>query len=452
MNSKFAFLFAGALVVGGIFVMLKARDSGEGDEVLGSQREERVSGSGKERRVLAPGEKALRFLQSVPDWDVNAATSFAEIQARTGDLSIEQIEALLAEHSSHEGLSGWLRSALWAELGRRNDRSAFDRLLENATQAQRGEGVFARDQAIFAYLRGRVDQLTGFDESLDSIVDDFNKLSLQASSLLWQTGAAAGLASRLARLDHEAAWEFLQSNELSESASAADFAMIPGAETSASVGFFRGLSSEDLVGSYFEKWESTLDLPEVRKSYEAYRRAMNSGFSGVVPIPDEEVIFSAALASMARFNPEEALGLLAEHELDPDNPDYNRIHGMWRALAETYPERALEIFSEEKYLDPRRANIGWLLSQDYSAVPDAITETAQPSHQTQILQNVISSAGSNHVNDFFPTPEGPNRLPNFQQRHDFLEEAINRGTFGEKQKESLVESLKSEFKGKLGTE
>jgi hypothetical protein len=68
------------------------------------------------------------------------------------------------------------------------------------------------------------------------------------------------------------------------------------------------------------------------------------------------------------------------------------------------------------------------------------------------MQSVIWSAGSDHVNDFFPTPEGPNRLPNFQQRYDFLIEGIEQGTFPEKQKESLLKSLENEFKGKLGAE
>lgn len=452
MNSKMAVLFAGALVAGGVFVAMNSKDPGGKEEVSLSERSGGAAGSRTERLALDLSEKALRFLQSVPDFDLNNPPTFAEIQARTKDLTIEQIEELLAEHPSHEGLTGWLRSALWAELGRRNDRASFERLLKTPEGLKRGESSFARDQAVFAFLRGRVEQMTGFDENRDTIIEDINKLSSRGSGPHWQTGAVAGLFSKLVRLDHKAAWDLIQSNDLSETLLAEGVDLFASKQNSAVVGFFRALPSEALVTSYFEEWGNILELPTVTKSYEDYKKQISSSFSGWVSIPPEEVIISNALASLARFNPEAALSWLADHEADPEKPDYNRIHGMWRQLATNYPEQALEIFAEEKYSDPRRANIGWLLSQDFSAVTDAITETPKASHQTQILHSVISSAGSNHVNDFFPTPEGPNRLPNFQQRHDFLLEAINRGTYHEKQKESLLGSLEREFKGKLGAE
>ena len=414
MNSKMAVLFAGALVAGGVFVAMNSKDPGGEEEVLLSERSGGAAGSRTERRALDLSEKALRFLQSVPDFDLNNPPTFAEIKARTGDLTIEQIEALLAEHTSHEGLTGWLRSALWAEQGRRNDRGAFELLLSQLEKADDWLGVFANDQALFAYIRGRTESQEAFDDSVDAVIEDIGTLAGKTHSGHWRSGAVSRLFEKLGRMDHEAAWDLVQEPCLNEQLHADVPGLFESSETAASAGFFRGLSSEQLVAKYLGEWERVLELPEVAQSYENYKTQITSTLSGFVPIPPEEVIISNALASLARFNPEAALSWLADHEAAPEKPDYNRIHGMWRQLATNYPERALEIFEEEKYSDPRRAHIGWLLSQDFSAVPDAITETPKASHQTQILHSVISSAGSNHVNDFFPTPEGPNRLPNFQ--------------------------------------
>ena len=452
MNSKLALLLAGALVVGGVFVAIKARGPGGEEAAPAGERNVGASGSRTERRALNPSEKALRFLKSVPGMDLSHAPTFAEIQARTGDLTLEQIEELLAENESHEGLSGWLRSALWAELGRRNDRAAFERLLSSAGSEGAIGSSFAKDQALFGFIRGRSEGLEEFDESVDAVIEDLGTLAAKTNSGHWRARAVSELFEKLGRMDSEAAWELVQEPCLEEHLHAEVPGLFDNSQTAATTGFFRSLSSEKAVLTYLGEWERILELPEVKKSYENYKEQITSSFSGFVPIPAEEVIIANALASLARFNPEAALTWLTEHEADPEKPDYNRIHGMWRALAENSPERALEIFAEEKYVGARRANIGWVLSGGFSLVPEVITGTPKASHQTQILHSVISSAGSNHVNDFFPTPEGPNRLPDLQQRYDLLAEGINRGTYPEKQKESLLGSLEREFKGKLGAE
>jgi hypothetical protein len=450
MNLKLALLLAGALVVGGVFVTMKSEDAGDEEAALLGERDERVSSSRGERRILDSSEKALRFLRSVPEMDLDNAPSFAEIQGRTGDLTLEQIEELLAANESHEGLSGWLRSALWAELGRRNDRATFERLLSSAGSDETGGASFANDQALFAFIRGRSESLKEFDDSVDVVIEDIGTLAAKSNSGHWRSKAVSELFEKLAKLDHEAAWELVQEPCLNEQLRAEVPGLFDNNQTAATTGFFRALSSEKLVRDYLGEWERVLELPEVRKNYESYRFQIDSSLSGFIAIPPEEVIISNALASLARFDPEAAVAWLAEHEPDPEKPDYNRIHGMWRALAENYPERALEIFGEEKYLDARRMNIGGVLEKDFSLVPEVITGTPKASHQVQILQSVMSSAGSAHVNDFFPTPEGPNRLPNFQERYDFLLEGIHQGAYPERQREQFLERLEQTFEGKLG--
>ena len=169
-------------------------------------------------------------------------------------------------------------------------------------------------------------------------------------------------------------------------------------------------------------------------------------------IPPEEAILKHALASLARFNPEAAVAWLAEHQVDPNKPDYYRIHGMWRELATQYPEQAFEIFSREEFVDARRSNASTLIRNDFSLAPGIIQKTEKSSHQAQILNSVISSGSSTHVYDFFPTPEGNNRLPDFQGRYKSLLEAINHGSYPERQREVLIRSLDRNFQKKLETE
>lgn len=297
-----------------------------------------------------------------------------------------------------------------------------------------------------------MENLSGFDDNLDSVLEDLNNFASVRDSGYWRSPAVTRLFSRLTQIDPEAAWDLAHKNSLDDKLHDSIPGLVDNRLVSSLTGFFRVLPSEELASSYLKKWQSALETPEAKKAYDTYQQQMSSNLSGFIAIPPEETIISQAVASLARFNPEAAVTWLKEHEPNPDKPDYNRIHGMWRQLATNYPEQALEIFAQEEYLDPRRANIGWMIQSDHSLLPDAVAQTEKASHQVQIIQNVLMSAGSNHVKDFFPTPEGLNRLPNFQQRYDYLVEAINLGTYPERQKESLLKSLNREFRHKLGTE
>lgn len=449
MNSKVAVFLALLLVISGIVIAV----SDKGGKEAGPGRaagidDPRVDGGGRRRSSSSKGDP-MAYLQSVAKLDLNDAPTFVSLEAMAGQLSIEQIRDLLSNHDSHEALSGWLRSALWAELGRRNHRESLELLIDQLGGKSGAATQFSDDQAIFAFLRGRAESLVGFDESVDAVIGEINLFSSKTESRHWQTKAVSVLFEKLAAIDHEAAWDLLQGPCLNEGQGADVPGLFASKQTAAMTGFFRSLPNEELVSSYLGEWERVLDLPEVKKSYEIYNQQINSTLSGFIAIPPEETIMAHALASLARFDPAGALEWLADHQVDPEKPDYNRIHGMWRQLATRHPDEALEIFAREEYVDARRSNIGWLLGRDFSKTADVIAATPKASHQAQILGDLLHSAGSNHVNDFFPTPEGPNRLPNFQQRYDRLLEAIDLGTFPEKQKESLIKRLDREFQGKL---
>lgn len=450
MNTKLSICLAALLLIAGVTIAFKTsyntvKKSSENQPSIEKKDHSR---SARNQPNLSAG--SFRFLQSVPDLDLNSPPTFSSIEDRTKHLTIAQIEDLLDKHTSHEGLTGWLRSALWAELGRRNHRPTIDALLTRLQNEESNRANFPDDQAIFAFLRGRTETLTEFDDNLDSVLEDFNNFAGARKSGYWRSPAVTRLFSQLTRIDPEAAWDLAHKNSLSENLHDNMPGLVDNSLVSSLTGFFQGLPSEELASSYLKKWQSALETPEAKKAYDTYQQQLNSRLSGFIAIPPEESIVTQAVASLARFNPEIAVAWLKEHEPNPEKPDYNRTHGMWRQLATNYPEQALEIFSREEYLDPRRANIGWMIQYNHSLLPDVIAETDKSSHQVQIIQSVLMSSGSNHVKDFFPTPDGPNRLPNFQQRRDYILEAIELGTYHEKQKESLIRSLNREFQHKLG--
>lgn len=450
MNSKLSVILAGVLGLAGIVLLIDRTGTDSSDPEL-STRTPR-EGGGPPRRQGRSAEERMSYLKSLPGLDLNSAPSFASIESQVRGLTNDQIHQLLEENTSHEGLSGWLRSALWAELGRRNDRESFEMLLGQLGKEDDGPGAFASDQAVFAFIRGRTESLKEFDETVDDIVDDIGVFAKKTKSHHWMSKAISVFFDKLARMDHELAWDLASGPCFEEGFEGVLAGFHDPGQTAAISGFVGALSSQEQVQSYFEEWEGVLDTPTYRKAYEAYQKQIHSHLSGFIAVPPEERMLSNALASLARFDPEKALAWLKENEMNPEKPDYNRIHGMWRQLATEHPQEALEILAREEYADARRANLSWLLIEDFSLTPDAIAATPEASHQVQILGDVIRSAASNHVKDFMPTPEGPNRLPNFQERYDDILEAIELGTHSDKQKERLQVRLEKEFQGKLNSE
>jgi len=446
---RILFFIAGILLLGTIYILNSGSSQSE-DNPESSDTSPRTSKRTTSTRSESP-EKSLRYLKSIPAMDVNNPLPFSEIQRRTRDLSLEEIQALLAEHTSHYSTTGWLRSALWAELGHRNHRQSFDELLANLDGKDPGTAAFANDQAAFAFLRGRSESLTSIDGA-NSVFEDINTLAAGTQSRHWQSRTIAHLFKKLASIDHQAAWELTQKSPLTETEHAGHIGLIgliDTSQTSALNGFFHSLPSEKLARQYLEKWQPALETPEARKAYQTYQTQLNSRSSGFIVTPPNETIISHALSALARFDPDAATEWLTKHQADPEKPDYNRAHSVWRQLATHHPDDALEIFSRPENIDIRRSSIGWLIENDYSLLPDIISQTDNARHQSQIIQSILSSSGSDHVKDFFPTPEGPNRLPNFQQRHKFLLEAINLGTYPERQREIHLKSLAREFKSKL---
>lgn len=441
-----------SLVAASIFVAIRSTWACNDQASETGQPESEGKRAISNRSQLDQKAGSFRFLESVPGLDINSPPTFASIEARAAHLDIAQIETLLNQHTSHEGLSGWLRSALWAELGRRNHRPSIDTFLTKLEISEKQKTNFAHDQAIFAILRGRIETISSLENDLSPVIEDMNSFTSAREVGYWRSRSVTHLFAKMTQIDHSAAWDFVHNNPLN----AAIHNQMPGVYDNKHVaplaGFFRSLPSEILASTYLQKWQPALEAKEATAAYDNYRKQLESTLSGIILTPPGEAIISHALASLARFNPEAAVDWLNQHEPNPDKPDYNRPHAMWRQLATHHPAQALEIFSREEFINPRRGNIGWLIQNDYTLLPNAVTETEKFSHQTQIIQSVLMSAASTHVNDFFPTPGGPNRLPDFQKRHDSLLEAIKRGTYHEKQKESLLRSLKREFAGKVGVQ
>ena len=169
MNIRFFISLALILLIGGAIIALRKHTFRENPPPAGPRTTSNTPDPGSKRGLKNIAAKNLQTLQEIPNLNLSSAPTFSSIESRTRRLTIAQIEALLDEHTSHEGLAGWLRSALWAELGRRNHRRLFDKLVASLAGGQSGTSSFATDQALFAFLRGRAEMLNSFDDSLSSI-------------------------------------------------------------------------------------------------------------------------------------------------------------------------------------------------------------------------------------------------------------------------------------------
>jgi hypothetical protein len=269
MKSVIALIFAAALLIAGAIIILTKDDPAPDEGPKSTQVHSQTSTSRSARPARPSSEKPFRFLKSLPSLPLSEAPGFAQVQARTKNLSIEQIQTLLAENTSHEGLSGWLRSALWAELGLRNHRKSFEKIIARLKGLEDNGASFASDQEIFAFLRGRTESLTAFDPSVSSLFEDLDTLISTKRTGHWHTRTYEHLFHKLALLDHATAWKLTQDHVLDLDTDLPG--LITNSLSSKLAGFFSCLPTEELATGYIEKWQPALETPEVRKAYEIHQ-------------------------------------------------------------------------------------------------------------------------------------------------------------------------------------
>ena len=438
-----------ALILLGLCVFLIARD----EEPVRDENSQTPPGqSSRPSRTKHTPETAAQYFKTFATLDYNHAPTFAELEFRAKHLTDEQLYLFLEELDPTANFASWLRSALWAELGRRNDPGALELLIRQADDKE--FSIDAREQAAFAYFRGRLESLGTFEDIRDQLIPHLNIFKDHKGTHGWRSRTTKALFKKLASLDPEAAWEIVKqtsSPEHSDTPKSLRFTF--GDNQSPLIGFFQGLESHDLVQTYLTEWQPTVESAGYLQAYKKYREPspnISRSFRIHKLPPSEETLISNTLASLARFDPKGALDWLLFHELDPQNPDYQRQTKMWQTHAQDFPSEAMQLLSNPAFSKHHFEIAATLGKHNLSLAPDLISALGQYSEtQGRVLNRVISHAASNNTIDKFPEPDRHNRIFNFQERHDQMLEAIELSNLPPEKKEGFRQVVAKEFHGKL---
>ena len=397
-------------------------------------------------------ESALRYLKSFPSLDYNHAPSFSELESRTKHLSDLQLYLLLEELDPTANFAIWLRSALWAELGRRGHPDALKLLI---TQADSKDfSIDARDQAAFAYFRGRLEALDTFEGIRDELIPDLNIFKDNKGTHDWRPRTTKALFKKLATLNPEAAWEIVnQTNSPEHSDTPKSLRFTFGDIHSPFMGVFQGLESHDLVQTYLAEWQPAVESPEYRKKYENYRTPQGEptrSFRIYRLPPYEEALISNTLSSLARFDPKGSLDWLLLHRLQPEQADHQRLANLWQTHAQESPTEARQLLTDPAFSKHHFEIAATIGKHNFSLAPDLISSLTQYSEtQGRVLNRLISHSASNNTIDKFPQPDRHNRIPNYQERHDQMLEAIEVSNLPPEKKEGFRQAVAKEFANKI---
>lgn len=395
---------------------------------------------------------SFAFFKATPTLNLNEAPTFAQFEARAKHLTDEQLYTLLGELDPSSSLASWTRSALWAELGRRNHPDALSLLIQQAPDT--GFSIEARDQSAFAFFRGRIESLQTFHDLRHHAIAQLNTFKDHKGTSDWRKPITRRLFKKMASLDPGATWNLVNqtnSPEFSDLPHSLRFTF--GDIHSPFVGFFHGLDSPSLVQFYLNEWQPAVESESYLKTYNSYlnpNRPSHRSFRFYNPPPAEEALISHTLSSLARFQPDEAFDWIATHELNPEMPDQRRPTNMLKVMAGEHPDDAFSLLSDPAFAKHHLTIALELGKQDLSRAPELVESlVSELNNQGSFLSNLIPPAASQNMIDRYPDPERHNRIHNYQARHDHLLEAINASSIDEEKKEVYRTDLEKAFLNKL---
>lgn len=442
-------IFAATLLVIAVFLATQSGSSSPSSPTPNSTPPK----NSQSRRTTSPKD-SLKFLRSLTNLDYNQAPTFAQVEARAGNLSDKEIFALLEDLDSSGNFAIWLRSALWAELGRRNHPDALPLLIDQADDTE--FSIDARDQAAFAFFRGRIDSFHDFNALRNQLIPELNHFTDQDITSDWRSRTIKTLFKKLASLDRTATWDLVKQTDSDEhSDTPHSLRFTHGDNQSPLIGFFESLASKELVQSYLTEWQPTVETPEYRKKVNEYLHPtpthdeLRVSFRIMRLPPDKENLVHHHLAALARFDPLASLQWVATHQASPNRPDQQRIANMWKVLAHSYPDDAFSALSNPSISEYNFELAIALGARDFSRIPQIINALPDPAIQGQVLNRLTDRATNLRYIDNFPTPEGPNRIHNYPQRRESLLNAIDNSQLPEEIKQTHRENVEATFAARL---
>ncbi len=239
--------------------------------------------------------QALTRFRALSAYTTDNAPTFRRVQTLAGNLPTDQLVALIDEFdgSMHEGIDGWRRAALWAELGKRDPnrgeallRSRFppvaapanpdDPFSESEGNAPSTEianfparrksfegYIEEANLAAFAYFRGRLEAWDFSPSSLERLIADFGDMDSTVSNEGWSSRVDEILFRTLARHDPEFAWNLLPGPKRdSPLAQPRKFFTYDAYQ-----GFFDGLDTRKEGQLYVSRWQPFWESEAVRANY-----------------------------------------------------------------------------------------------------------------------------------------------------------------------------------------
>lgn len=238
--------------------------------------------------------KALARFRALRHSTEDDPPTFKEIQSLAASLPTALLIPLLDEFtgSMREGIDGWRRAALWAEIGKRapargkallesrfppkeSPQDSGDPFPENADSPEDSAAFHARmkpfqqrpeeeaNLAAFAYLRGRIEACNLSPQALEPLIADFHSLAEGISNEGWSSRVDEMLFRSLARRDPELAWQILPgAKKDSPLTQYRGFFTYPSFQ-----GFFDGLDSRKEVTDYAYRWLDYWKSPAVKSAY-----------------------------------------------------------------------------------------------------------------------------------------------------------------------------------------
>lgn len=248
------------------------------------------------RVAPAPDLKATKAEERFRNWAADRTRTFPTfrtVQSVARLISIEELVQLIDKFdgSMHDGIEGWLRAALWAELGRRSPelgsellRNRFplkvapvdpsDPFAEIEGSPEEVTGYQARlkefqgaemeaNLAAFAYFRGRLEASDLSPASLEPLIRDFAKTARTISNEGWSSRVDETLFRMLSRENPELAWSLLpgpaRESPLARHRQFFTYASFDG--------FFGGLRTKKEAELYASRWQAFWESPEVKANY-----------------------------------------------------------------------------------------------------------------------------------------------------------------------------------------
>lgn len=383
-----------------------------------SDRDPKAAGSS------IPATKQIRTILAAA---LSDAPKFEELEDLTRSLTDAELQELIAEIGffGEQGLTGWVRSALFAEWGRRDPIAALNSLRSRSVPKGTQNST---EQALFAIYRGWAENDPAAAVARlkkGTLPGEIDGQLTRVLSGQWTGYAYTEVFKQFAAQDESAAWEALPPRP------------------AALRGFFGGMRNERQLRSYVDRWIGNWNSEEGIKAHEKYAAQLRSPLSGAIMVPTDETIARSAALSLARFDLKAAEEWLREAGPGDEQSRIQRRSELLSDWAAANPEQAQELIGMEGYHQPTIAR--GIIQGDPSRAVELMEAMDDHGERARSLLTAVSSLGNTHVRDFFPIPGERNRLPNFEERYQQMLDAVEAGRFKEGQEQVLLRAVHRSF-------